>query len=239
MVCGNAPGEDLSSLHNSRAFLFLKRGITMTKLTKSKTGKMYLNGKNGEWIDEVVNRCEESGIDIPIIKSWFKKAPTIGKYLTFPIALLKMAEEIMDNNRSFFKSIGDVFRAALYIGMLVIYRMITMHKDKSFSSSWGEANYLELVHMQEMVSDMQECEGRVRLMKNYWENVEQNYMSIEKFREACNGIIEKAPEDKKIILRIAYEKILNKEKVTDLYPLGSHGGLREGAGRKVSASGLD
>jgi len=208
----------------------------MTKLVKSKTDKQYLSGKNGEWIDEVVKICGEAGIDIPIIKSWFKKDPTVGKYLTFPVRILKMAEEIMDNNRSFFKSIGDVIRAALYIGMIVVYRLITVHKEKAFSSAWGEVNYLELIQMQELVSDMQECEGRVRLMKNYHEAVMEGYMTMDKFRDACSRIIEKAPEDKKMILQRAYEKILNKEKITEFYAIGGHGGVREGAGRKASNS---
>lgn len=210
----------------------------MAKLKKSESDRLYVDGKSGEWAEIVVKLCIESGIDIPIIKKWFAKGPTIGKYLTFPLVIMKMAEEVLDNNRSFFKTIGDVIRTFMYVGAVVVYRLIIKNKDTSWSRPWGEANYKALVRMQEAITDIQVFQDNVKEIQTYYDLVKDKLMEREKFECLCKELIKSVPEIKRDALITAYNSILNNEKVPFLRVVGGHGGYRDGAGRKKVASDL-
>lgn len=194
---------------------------------------MDITGREGEWADECISACKKADLTIPILYRWLKKDTTVNRTVTIAARILSMAEEILDNNRKNFKTIADVLRAFIYIGAVLTYRVLVTNKQPEAAGSWGRTNFTALLQMQEIIGDMQQYDNHVRVMSDYFESVTRGHVTIGKFRRMCKDLINTAPEDKKKLLWDALEKIIHKEKTTDLYMLESHGGYRPGSGRKV------
>jgi len=204
----------------------------MAKLKKPENDRLNLEGKKGEWADECLGACRKAGLIIPIVTKWFKKDEAVSRTITIPARFLSMAEEILDNNRTEFKTLADVFRMWIYIAAILTYRMIVTNREKECFGSWGKSNYTILVQMQATIGDFQKYDNHVRVMQEYFEGVSSGQISIDSFRNMCSELIDSAPEDKKGVLWKAYAKITNREKVADLFTLGGWGGKRENSGRK-------
>lgn len=212
----------------------------MVKLKKSKKSRMYIDEdkenqhweKDKGWVDACLDAVKKAGLIIPIVYSWYKGEPTATIHIVVPVKYIGMAEEILDNNRKFFKTVSDVFRAHLFAGGLLNYKNIMTRNNKDSFGVWGKTHYVIMLQMQTVLSDLQQQEHILNTMEQYSKN---KTMKHERFRSLCRSIIDSVPEENRAFFEEAYNRLRLKESISDLRELEIHGGPRENAGRKATA----
>jgi hypothetical protein len=178
------------------------------------------------WYESVIEFCQQEDVeDIPIITGIFKGDQSVKIGPTIKKVLLRQMQVIQQNNPKRYQVVTDVERAALNIGVSVLYAL-EVDDDTGFREICDEEDKFTL--------KMQALDDFVRTMGKMFSCWEANVFSdndvenLRKFHEIQDRHLERM---KKLGLKKQAEaklkQIKHREKITNLMECKTHGGKRK------------
>ena len=239
VVCGNAPGEDLSSLHNSRAFLFSEKGTIMKKFKFKIVDRMEIDeesedtkeaavGKNKKkkpvkekakpkWTEVCAKAMKDNDAYPPLFtklaKGMDKKKITFSIYLRHHEELMSIKEKYPNR----YKTDSDIYRQFAY-NMIELHLEVTkdvpLEKaiDDGLSKSLRTATRLIEQRYNRYMKRLLVIEA-IKMMQK---EVKEEDMSHEEFDKKSRALIEELPLDLQKKSREDFKRLKAGDKVTDI-----------------------
>jgi len=191
--------------------------------------RVYVDKPKGEWIDIGLSALKKAKKKLPIVTSNPKREETTLVRFTSLLRLGRMAEEAYDSmrkKRNEYKTVSDVYRAAFYIGMEMLY---WYEKDKfpDQFESWGSSYANSVRRLEIWIMDMEQYDHLVKLMGTAFDIFKKGHCSQKEFHNEIMETISDAPEKFKTSLKEAYTRVLNGESVSSIQMCNYHGGDRK------------
>jgi len=189
-------------------------------------GRVYVDKQKGEWIDVGLEALRKAKLKIPVITSNPKREETTLVRFTSLLRLARMAEETHDSmrkKRNEYKTISDVYRAAFYIGMEMLYWYEKSKFPEQFEA-WGSPYANSIRRLEEWMVDMQKYDHLVKLMGTALDIFKKGHCSQKEFHSEIMETINDAPERFQASLKDAYKKVVAGESVSSLQMCSYQGG---------------
>lgn len=194
----------------------LTKGTKEISLTDPETEK------KGGWADEIVSQF---GKDIPVMTNIPKRTGSADIRFIGLGRLVELANNLIPISVRF-KNLSQVYRAAMYIGMHVLYHLVKEGNgnDKALAGNTIKVfSTMEKCRFQSDLIDMaiEQANELLRSMKN-------EILSVEEVEAKFSSLVDAMPNELKTPLRSKLGQLKDGKSVTSLFEHKAHGGHSSG-----------
>ena len=182
-----------------------------------------------KWAEIALQAIVDAGEKLPCMARNVRgddKADFRFRYLN---RIASMCEVIKDCNGNRFKTSADVYRAAMYIGVHMLY--IHTRDESKHSSNLGDFLYHLCQAAEWENTQLIWFDFYTEQIFRMWTAYKKGIQKREKMEKRVNDIIASIPENLQELARHKFEQIKQGEKITNLMECDTWGGKRSNASR--------
>ena len=161
--------------------------------------------------------------DIPIITDVPKGKSSCSIHYRSDSDIQEIAEKLIYKSTGKFESTSQVFRAAMHIGVMLLW---SMFENAGASSPFGKALFERMQQREELINSSISIREFLKDIDVIYQAAEDGILSFDDRTEKVNKLIDALPMNLRDVARERLRRYEAGEKVSHIHDLRTHGGVR-------------